>query len=170
MYNEITKNNTYLTAKFNAMYSILDRYVKFLPKLEEYKIPLPNLPFSMVSEAPSFNVLNYDNNCPQELVEEYDTLVKECNYNRIGRVFCGDNTMFLFNFLSKEDELTAMVEGKKELKKFLNLYATYNEIPSYFKFSKTAGQQDYSYKAFKRVYDAIGKRLTKDSKRGESDY
>lgn len=159
VYDEITKEDTYLTAKFNAMYEVIDKYVKLLSKLEKYKI-LPKLPFNIASEVTSlFNELEYDNDCPQELVEEFDTLINECRYNRVGKVFCGDNTMFLFDFLSKEDELTAMIEGKEELRKFLNLYALYQGIPSYFKFSKTAGEQQYEFKDFQRIYNVVGKKL-----------
>lgn len=161
VYDEITKEDTYLTPKFNIMYEVIDKYIKFLPKVQKYKI-LPRLPFNIANDVKvisHFNELEYNEDCPQELIEEFDAIIKECSYNRVGKVFCGDNTMFLFDFLSKEDELTAMVKGKEELRKFLNLYAIYQGIPSYFKFSKTAGEQQYELKDFQRIHNVVGKKL-----------
>lgn len=154
VYNAITKKPTYLTEDFNAMYEVLDKYIKFLNKVKNEGIKnIPNIPFNLTSDYRHAyrELLKVD--LPEDLEEEYKSLMLKQQF------YFQDDTMFLLSQLSQEDELTTMVEGKEELRKFLNLYALYQGIPSYFKFSKTAGEQQYEFKDFQRIYNVVGKKL-----------
>lgn len=154
VYNAITKKPTYLTKSFEGMYEILNKYIKFLDKVKNKGIKdIPNIPFNLANDFRSaYNeLLTVD--LPKDLKEEYKSLMLKQQF------YFRDDTMFLFDFLSREDELTAMIKGKEELRKFLNLYAIYQGIPSYFKFSKTAGEQQYEFKDFQRIYSVVGKKL-----------
>lgn len=154
VYNAITKKPTYLTERFNDMYELLDKYIKFLKraKMEGIK-DIPNIPFNLAYDFRSTYKELFKIDLPENLKEEYKSLILK------KRFYFRDDTMFLLSQLSQEDELTAMVEGKEELRKFLNLYALYQSIPSYFKFSKTAGEQQYKFKDFQRIYNAVGRKL-----------
>lgn len=154
VYNAITKKPTYLTECFNAMYELLDKYIKFLKraKMEGIK-DIPNIPFNLAYDFRSAYKELFKVDLPENLKEEYKSFTLK------KRFYFQDDTMFLLSQLSQEDELTTMVEGKEELRKFLNLYALYQGIPSYFKFSKTAGEQQYEFKDFQRIHNVVSKKL-----------
>lgn len=160
IYNKITEAPTFLTKYKDTMYEALDRYLEFLKKAKAANIKeIPRIPFSITN-----NLRSTDNellciDLPSELEEEYNNIIRNKKDAWKLSVFKDDDTMFLFEKLNNEDELLAMVEGKKELSKFLNLYALYLSIPSYFKPSKTAGEQQYSLNAFEIIYKAIGIKL-----------
>lgn len=159
VYNEVTKPETYLSDKFNKMFQTVDWFVDFTVRLKEYTDYVPALPFSIAEEYYKGDYLEIEN-VPEELKKEYEEHSTQCIIDRLGWSFRNDNTFFLFKMLSKEDNLQAMIFGKEEIRKFLNLYATYVCIPDYFKFSKTAGEQNYSLKDFRKIYDIIGDKLT----------
>lgn len=154
VYNAITKKPTYLTERFKNMYEVLNKYIKFLKraKMEGIK-DIPNIPFNLAYDFRSVYKELFKIDLPENLKEEYKSFILK------KRFYFRDDTMFLLSQLSQEDELTAMVEGKEELRKFLNLYALYQSIPSYFKFSKTAGEQQYEFKDFQRIHNVVGKKL-----------
>lgn len=159
IYNKITEAPTFLTKYKDTMYDTLNRYLEFLKKAKAANIKvIPRVPFSITN-----NLRSTDNellciDLPSELEEEYSNIIKNKKDAWKLSVFENDDTMFLFEKLNNEDELLAMVEGKKELSKFLNLYALYLSIPSYFKPSKT-GEQQYSLKAFETIHKVIGSKL-----------
>ena len=159
VYDEVTKPETYLSDKFNKMFQTVDWFVDFTKRLEEYTDYVPALPFNIAKDYFKGDYLEIEN-VPEELKKEYEKHSTQCILDRLGWSFRNDNTFFLFKMLSKEDNLQAMVFGKEEIRKFLNLYATYVCIPSYFKLSKTAGEQSYSLKDFRKIYDIIGNKLT----------
>ena len=160
VYNKITEAPTYLTKYKDTMYESLTKYIEFVKKAKAAKVEvIPRLPFSITNDLrDTDNELSYTD-LPSELEEEYNNIIRNKKDAWKLSVFKDDDTMFLFEKLNNEDELTAMVEGKEELRKFLNLYALYLSIPSYFKPSKTAGEQQYSFKAFERIYKAVGNKL-----------
>lgn len=160
VYNQITEAPTFLTKYKDTMYDALDKYLEFLKKAKAANIEvIPRIPFSITNSLRStYNELLCID-LPSELEEEYSNIIKNKKDAWKLSVFKDDDTMFLFEKLNNEDELLAMVEGKKELSKFFNLYALYKSIPSYFKPSKTAGEQQYSLKAFETIYKAIGSKL-----------
>jgi len=165
VYDEITKSETYLSDKFNKMFQTVDWFVDFTERLKEYTTDyVPALPFNIAKDYFSGGFFNIDA-VPEELKKEYEDHSTQCIRDRLGWSFRNDNTFFLFKMLSKEDNLQAMIFGKEEIRKFLNLYATYVCIPDYFKFSKTAGEQSYSLKDFRKIYDIIGNKLTELEKR-----
>lgn len=154
-YNAITKKPTYLSKRFKDMYEVLDRYTKFLEKVKKIEgiNGIPSIPFNIASDCRNVHNQLLMVDLPEDLKEEYENIMTK-------RQFCfQDDTMFLLSQLSQEDELTTMVEGKEELRKFLNLYALYQGIPSYFKFSKTAGEQQYEFKDFQRIHNVVSKKL-----------
>jgi len=154
VYNAITKKPTYLSKSFEDMYEVLNKYIKFLDKAKKEGIKnIPNIPFNIAYDFRSIYKELFKIDLPENLKEEYKSLILK------QRFYFRDDTMFLLSQLSQEDELTAMVEGKEELRKFLNLYALYQGIPSYFKFSKTAGEQQYEFKDFQRIHNVVGKKL-----------
>lgn len=160
VYDEVTKSETYLSNKFNMMFQTVDWFVDFMGRLKEYTTDyVPELPFNIAKDYFKGGFLNIDE-VPEELKKEYEDHSTQCIKDRLGWSFRNDNTFFLFKMLSKEDNLQAMISGKEEIRKFLNLYATYVCIPDYFKFSKTAGEQSYSLKDFRKIYDIIGNKLT----------
>lgn len=159
VYNEVTKSETYLSDKFNNMFQIVDWYIDFTGRLKEYTDYVPELPFNIAKDYFKGGFFNIDE-VPEELKKEYEDHSTQCIKDRLGWSFRNDNTFFLFKMLSKEDNLQAMIFGKEEIRKFLNLYATYVCIPDYFKFSKTAGEQSYSLKDFRKIHDIIGNKLT----------
>lgn len=102
--------------------------------------------------------------------EEYDKYRTICIEERVAGFFRDDNTFFLFNRLSIEDTITSLLKGKEDLRRFLNLYALYQNIPSYFKLSKTAGEQNYDLNSFKLIHNAVGdklKRMIKEEEKRE---
>lgn len=154
VYNAITKKPTCLSKRFEDMYEVLNKYIKFLDKVKNEGIKdIPNIPFNLANDFRSAYIELLTVDLPEDLKEEYKSLILKQQF------YFRDDTMFLLSHLSQKDELTAMVEGKEELRKFLNLYALYQGIPSYFKFSKTAGQQQYELKDFQRIYSVVGKKL-----------
>ena len=154
VYNAITKKPTYLTERFKNMYEVLNKYIKFLEKAKSKGIKdIPNIPFNIANDFRSTYKELITIDLPKDLNEEYKSLILKPQF------YFRDDTMFLLSQLSQEDEIAAMVEGKEELRKFLNLYALYQGIPSYFKFSKTAGEQQYELKDFQRIYNIVGKKL-----------
>lgn len=159
VYDDVTKSETYLSDKFNDMFRVVDWYVDFTKRLKEYTDYVPPLPFNIASDYFKGGFLNIED-IPEELKEEYEEYSTQGIVDRLGRSFHPDNTFFLFNMLSKEDILQAMIFGKEEIRKFLNLYATYVCIPNYFKLSKTAGEQSYSLEDFRKIHDIIGNKLT----------
>lgn len=160
VYNKITEAPTFLTKYKDIMYEALNRYLEFKKKAKAANIKvIPRLPFSIVNELRDTNSELSYTDLPSKLEEEYNNIIKEKKDVWKLSVFRNDDTMFLFEKLNNEDELLAMVEGKKELSRFLNLYALYLSIPSYFKPSKTAGEQQYSLRAFETIYKAIGIKL-----------
>lgn len=162
VYNKITETSTFLTKYKDIMYDALDRYLEFLKKAKAANIKvIPRIPFSIVNYLrDTDSELSYTD-LPSELEEEYSNIIKNKKDAWKLSVFKNDDTMFLFEKLNNEDELTAMIEGKKELSKFFNLYALYLSIPSYFKLSKTAGEQQYSLKAFETIHKVVGSKLQK---------
>lgn len=160
VYERITEAPTFLTKYKDTMYEALDKYLEFLKKAKAANIKvIPNIPFSITNYLrDTDNELSYVD-LPSELEEEYSNIIKNKKDAWKLSVFKDDDAMFLFEKLNNEDELLAMVEGKEELSKFLNLYALYLSIPSYFKPSKTAGEQQYSLKAFETIHKAIGSKL-----------
>lgn len=163
IYNKITEAPTYLTKYKDTMYESLTKYIEFVKKAKAAKVEvIPRLPFSITNDLrDTDSELSYTDLSP-ELEEEYSKIISIKDTWKLA-VFRNDDTMFLFDKLSNEDELTAMLEGKKELSRFFNLYALYTIMPSYFKLSKTAGEQQYSLKAFETIYKAVGDKL-KDMK------
>lgn len=159
VYDEITKSETYLSDRFNKMFQTVDWYIDFTVRLKEYTDYVPALPFNIAEDYFKGDYLEIEN-VPEELKKEYEEHSTQCIRDRLGWSFRNDNTFFLFKMLSKEDNLQAMIFGKEEIRKFLNLYATYVCIPDYFKFSKTAGEQSYSLKDFRKIYDIVGNKLT----------
>lgn len=159
VYERITESPTFLTKYKDTMYEVLDKYLSFVKKAKEAKVKvIPKLPFSIVNEfRNTTNELSYTD-LPSNLEEEYSKILDEKDSWKLA-IFRENDTFFLFNKLSNEDEILSMVEGKKELSKFLNLYALYLSIPSYFKPSKTAGEQQYSLNAFETIYKAVGIKL-----------
>jgi hypothetical protein len=154
VYNATTKKPTYLSKSFEDMYEVLNKYIKFLDKAKKEGIKnIPNIPFNIADDFRGAyrELLKVD--LPKDLEGEYKSLMLKQQFS------FKDDTMFLLDKLSQEDELTAMIEGKEELRKFLNLYALYQGIPSYFKFSKTAGEQQYELKDFQRIHNIVGKKL-----------
>ena len=165
VYDEITKSETYLSNKFNSMYQTVDWFVDFTERLKEYTTDyVPQLPFNIAKDYFKGGFLNIDE-VPEELKEEYEKYSIQGIRDRLGWSFRNDNTFFLFKMLSKEDNLQAMIFGKEEIRKFLNLYATYVCIPDYFKLSKTAGEQSYSLEDFRKIHDIIGNKLTELEKK-----
>lgn len=159
VYNKITEAPTFLTKYKDIMYEALNRYLEFKKKAKAANIKvIPRLPFSIVNELRDTNSELSYTDLPTSLEEEYSKIIDIKDSWKLA-VFRNDDTFFLFNKLSNEDEILSMVEGKKELSKFLNLYALYLSIPSYFKPSKTAGEQQYSLNAFETIYKAIGIKL-----------
>lgn len=159
VYNKITEAPTFLTKYKDIMYEALNRYLEFKKKAKAANIKvIPRLPFSIVNELRDTNSELSYTDLPTSLEEEYSKIIDIKDSWKLA-VFRNDDTFFLFNKLSNEDEILSMVEGKKELSKFLNLYALYLSIPSYFKPSKTAGEQQYSLRAFETIYKAIGIKL-----------
>lgn len=160
VYERITEAPTFLTKYKDTMYEALNKYLEFLKKAKAANIKvIPRVPFSITN-----NLRNTDNellciDLPSELEEEYSNIIKNKKDAWKLSVFKDDDTMFLFEKLNNEDEILSMVEGKKELSKFLNIYALYLSIPGYFKPSNTAGKQQYSLKAFETIYKAIGIKL-----------
>jgi hypothetical protein len=167
VYDEITKSETYLSDKFNNMFRVVDWYVDFTKKLKEYTDYVPALPFNIAMDYYNRGFWEFlkIESVPDELKEEYEEYSTQSITDRLGWSFNNDNTFFLFKMLSKEDNLQAMILGKEEIRKFLNLYATYVCIPNYFKFSKTAGEQSYSLEDFRKIHDIIGNKLTELEKR-----
>ena len=161
VYNEITKKSTYLSKYFNCMYKAIDKYVKFLESAKNVKVKVPRIPFSIANEFICADTELLKVKLPDNLEKEYEGICD--NYIFAFR----DLTFFLFKELSQEDELTAMIEGKEELRKFLNLYALYQCIPNYFKLSKTAGEQQYDLNSFQRIHNVIGKKLGQLNKQKE---
>ena len=154
VYNAITKKPTYLTKRFEDIYEVLNKYIKFLDKAKKEGIKnIPNIPFNIANDFRGAYTELLKIDLPKDLKEEYKSLILKQQFS------FKDDTMFLLDKLSQEDELTAMVEGKEELRKFLNLYALYQSIPSYFKFSKTAGEQQYEFKDFQRIHNVVDKKL-----------
>jgi hypothetical protein len=165
VYDEITKSETYLSNKFNSMYQTVDWFVDFTERLKEYTTDyVPQLPFNIAKDYFKGGFFNIDE-VPEELKEEYEKYSIQGIRDRLGWSFRNDNTFFLFKMLSKEDNLQAMILGKEEIRKFLNLYATYVCIPDYFKLSKTAGEQSYSLEDFRKIHDIIGNKLTELEKK-----
>ena len=165
VYDEITKSETYLSDRFNGMFRVVDWYVDFIERLKKYTNCIPPLPFNIASEYYEGGFLLDVEGVPEELKKEYREYSTQCITDRLGWSFHNDNTFFLFKILSKEDNLQAMVVGKEEIRKFLNLYATYVCIPNYFKLSKTAGEQSYSLEDFRKIHDIIGNKLTELEKK-----
>lgn len=167
LYNEITDKDNYLINSFNNVYTILGWYVNFLDKIKKYTSRIPKLPFSVTNGY----VNNYYNDeLPEELQEEYDKYCTVCIEEKVAGFFRDDNTLFLFDRLTTEDTITSLLKGKEDLRRFLNLYALYQSIPSYFKLSKTAGEQNYDLKSFKLIHNAVGdklKRIVKEEKERE---
>lgn len=160
VYNEITKSETYLSDRFNSMFQVVDWYVDFIERFKKYTDYIPSLPFNIANEYYEGGCLLDVEGVPGELKKEYREYSTQCITDRLGWSFHNDNTFFLFKMLSKEDNLRAMLFGKEEIRKFLNLYATYVCIPNYFKLSKTAGEQSYSLEDFRKIHDIIGNKLT----------
>lgn len=160
VYNKITETPTFLTKYKDIMYDALDTYLEFLKKAKAANIKvIPRIPFSIVNYLrDTDSELSYTD-LPSELEEEYNNIIKNKKDAWKLSVFRDDDTMFLFEKLDDEDELLTMVKGKEELSKFFNLYALYLSIPSYFKLSKTAGEQQYSLKAFETIHKAVGSKL-----------
>lgn len=156
VYNAITKKPTYLSKRFEDMYEVLSKYIKFLERAKTKGIKdIPNIPFNLANDFRNVHNELLIVDLPEDLKEEYKSLMLKQQF-----YFRGD-TMFLLSQLSREDELTTMIEGKEELRKFINLYALYQCIPSYFKFSKTAGEQQYDYSAFQRINTVVTNKLKK---------
>lgn len=160
VYDEVTKSETYLGDRFNSMFLVVDWYVDFVERLKKYTSYIPSLPFNIANEYYEGGCLLDVEGVPGELKKEYREYSTQCITDRLGWSFRNDNTFFLFKMLSKEDNLRAMLFGKEEIRKFLNLYATYVCIPNYFKLSKTAGEQSYSLKDYRKIHDIIGNKLT----------
>lgn len=159
VYDKITEAPTFLTEYKDIMYEALTKYLEFVKKAKEAKVKvIPKIPFSIVSDLRDTSSELICIDLPSNLEEEYSKII-DIKYKWKLAIFRNDDTFFLFNKLSDEDELTAMVEGKEELGKFLNLYALYLSMPSYFKLSKTAGEQQYSLRAFEVIHKAIGNKL-----------
>ena len=162
LYNKITDKDNYLIDRFHNIYTILGWYVNFLDKIKKYTNKTPKLPFSVTTRY----VSNYYNDeLPEELQEEYDEYRTVCIEERVAGFFENDDTFFLFNRLNIEDTVTSLLKGKEDFRRFLNLYALYQSIPSYFKLSKTAGEQQYSLEDFKLIHNAIGNKLKELVKR-----
>lgn len=159
VYNKITEAHTHLTVCNNIIHEALGKYLAFVKKAKESKIKtIPRLPFSIVSNLRNANTELIYVDLPTNLEKEYSKII-DVKYTFELAVFRNDDTFFLFNKLNNEDEILSMVEGKEELRKFLNLYAIYQSIPSYFKLSKTAGEQQFSLRAFETIYKAVGIKL-----------
>lgn len=165
VYDEITKSETYLSDRFNSMFQVVDWYVDFAERLKKYTDYVPALPFNIANEYYEGGFLLDVEGVPGELKKEYREYSTQCITDRLGWSFRNDNTFFLFKMLSKEDNLQAMLFGKEEIRKFLNLYATYVCISNYFKLSKTAGEQSYSLEDFRKIHDIIGNKLTELEKK-----
>lgn len=169
VYEKITEAPTHLTVCNNIIHEALGKYLAFVKKAKESKIKtIPRLPFSIVSNLRNANTELIYIDLPPNLEKEYSKII-DVKYTFELAVFRDDDTFFLFNKLNNEDEILSMIEGKEELRKFLNLYAIYQGIPSYFKLSKTAGEQQYSLEAFEIIHKAIGIKLKemKENIKGE---
>lgn len=156
LYNKITDKDNYLISRFHNVYTILGQYVNFLDKVKKQTNNIPKLPLSITN---GYVTKYYSNELPEELQEEYDKYCTICIEERVGGFFRNDNTFFLFDKLTTEDVITSLLKGKEDFRRFLNLYALYQSIPSYFKLSKTAGEQNYDLKSFKLIYNAVGDKL-----------
>lgn len=156
LYNEITDKDNYLIGRFHNVYTILGWYVNFLDKVKKQTNNIPKLPLSITD---GYVTKYYANELPEELQEEYDKYCTICIKERVGGFFRNDDTFFLFDKLTTEDVITSLLKGKEDFRRFLNLYALYQSIPSYFKLSKTAGEQNYDLKSFKLIHNAVGDKL-----------